>query len=168
MRLPGLPPNVALLSSKFLPVPRLFDAIRRRRASAPVCPGSACFCPGSGVNFDPGHDGGHGEKVRFYWAFSPFSPILSHVPEKVGVTFYIFRVLRIYFRQYAAIASYLYPFSLVFHVYTLLLIFGGPKGSTSKKRPFYWLFCVSRIAVPDKIGGRRSGTWDSLFEQKGA
>ena len=168
-------PNVLHLSSKFLPFPAFRHSPQPPRQrpwfcpwSAWFCPGSPRFCPGSGVNFDPGHDGVQREKVRFYWLFCAFSPILSHVPEKVGVTFYIFRTLHAYFRQYAALVSYLGILFLVFLVYTLLLIFESPMGSTSKKGSFYWLFCVSRIAVPDKIGGRRSGTWDSLFEQKGA
>ena len=167
MRQPDLSPNVLLLSSKFLPFPAFRpppQPPRQRRLLSRI----DLFLSRIGGRFRSGTAIRDSEKVRFYWCFSPFSPILSHVPEKVGVTFYIFRTLRAYFRQYAALVSHLCIHFLVFLVYTFLLIFGSPKGDRGKKVPFYWLFCVSRIAVPDKIGGRRSVTWDSLFEQKGA
>ena len=51
-------------------------------------------------------------------------------------------------------------FSTPFRV--LFASFSAPSADAAPAHPI-----LSRIAVPDKIGGRRSGTWDSLFEQKG-
>ena len=118
----------------------LFDALRRHRASAAFCPGSARFCPGSGVNFDPGHDGVQREKVRFYWLFCAFFPILSHVPEKVGVTFYIFRTLRAYFRHSYALASAFLCKFLLYYLYRIMGVCGTKIQNYAKKaikRPFF-------------------------------